>query len=109
MEKNSQDNQNKIAALKEKLKKLQPQKNTRNFYDDDRKMLGIAARIGLEIVIALVVGVGIGYSLDKLFSTKPIFLLLFALFGIAAGVLNIYRLVKGNEYGSGYKNDDKKD
>lgn len=109
MEKNPQDHNDKIAALKNKLKKLHPQKSKGNLNLAERQMLGIAARMGLEIVIALAIGLGIGYLLDKLFSTKPIFLLLFALFGIAAGVLNVYRLVKGNEYGPGYKTDTKKD
>lgn len=103
------NNNDKIAALKEKLKGLQPQKDKGNLNEGERQILGIAARMGLEIVIALGVGLGIGYLFDKLFSTKPIFFLLFALFGIAAGVLNVYRLVKGSEYRPGYKIDTQKD
>jgi ATP synthase protein I len=105
-----QKDPNKLAELKERLKKAQPSKNENSVQVDptERKMLGLAARMGLEIVIALGVGVGIGYFLDKFFSTKPLFLILFALFGIAAGVLNVYRLVIGNEYRPGYRSENDK-
>lgn len=98
-------------ALKKRLKQLEPAKKAGEMDASERKILGIAARMGLEIVIALGVGLGIGYLIDKFFLTKPLFLILFALFGIAAGVLNVYRLVRGHEYRSGYKSekDKKKD
>ena len=103
----------KLKTLKERLQKLRPSEldSTKNgkMSSSERKLLGIAARMGLEIVIALGIGLGIGYYLDKLFSTKPLFLILFALFGIAAGVLNVYRLIKGNEYRSGYQKGEMND
>ena len=39
-----------------------------------------------ELVAGLGIGFGIGYGLDSLFGTIPIFLVLFTLFGFAAGV-----------------------
>ncbi len=54
---------------------------------------GFGLRAGVEIVSALVVGVGLGLMLDRWLGTWPwLFLLMFCL-GAAAGVLNIYRLV----------------
>jgi ATP synthase protein I len=53
--------------------------------------LSVAFRIGLELVSALVVGVGIGYLLDRWLETKPLFLVVFFFVGAAAGMLNVYR------------------
>ena len=64
---------------------------------DDRAGLptgpwGIGFRAGVEVVSALVVGIFIGYLLDRWLGTWPWLFLLFFLAGSAAGVLNVYRL-----------------
>jgi len=56
--------------------------------------LGIVLRAGTEMVSALAVGVAIGLGLDRWLGTKVVFLILFAFLGGAAGVLNVWRLVK---------------
>jgi ATP synthase protein I len=53
---------------------------------------GAAWRIGLELVSALVVGVAIGYMLDRWLGTKPWLLILFFVLGSAAGLLNVFRM-----------------
>jgi ATP synthase protein I len=53
---------------------------------------GIGARVGLELVSALVVAVAIGYGLDRLFHTTPILTAVFVPLGGAAGVMNLWRL-----------------
>ncbi|MBT8455884.1 MAG: AtpZ/AtpI family protein [Alphaproteobacteria bacterium] len=45
-----------------------------------------AWRMVIELVAGLGIGFGIGYGLDVLFGTMPVFLVLFVLFGFAAGV-----------------------
>ena len=35
----------------------------------------------------------IGFNLDRWLHTKPVFLLLFLVLGMAAGILNVWRLV----------------
>ena len=55
--------------------------------------LGWAFRIGVDLVAALIVGVGIGWLLDHTFGTMPLFLVLFFFLGAAAGALNVWRLV----------------
>jgi ATP synthase protein I len=52
-------------------------------------------RIGIELVTAVAVGAGIGWGLDSWLGTKPWLMMLFLLLGGAAGVLNVYRLMKG--------------
>jgi ATP synthase protein I len=54
--------------------------------------LGIGLRVGVELVSALIVGVAIGWGLDRLLGTRPIFIAVFVLLGGAAGVLNVWRI-----------------
>jgi ATP synthase protein I len=53
---------------------------------------GIGLRVGIEMVSALLVGVAIGWGLDRVLGTKPILLAVFVLLGGAAGVLNVWRI-----------------
>ena len=48
-------------------------------------------RMVTELVAGIFIGCGIGYGLDTLFGTMPIFLVLFTLFGFAAGVKTMMR------------------
>lgn len=50
-----------------------------------------AWRMVIELVAGLGIGFGIGYGLDSLFGTIPIFLVLFTLLGLAAGVKTMLR------------------
>ena len=51
-------------------------------------------RVGTEIVASTVIGLGMGYYVDKWLDTRPLFLLVFFLFGVIAGFLNLYRVVR---------------
>ncbi len=53
---------------------------------------GIGARVGIELVSALVVAVAIGYGLDRIFHTTPILTAVFVPLGGAAGVVNLWRV-----------------
>ena len=53
---------------------------------------GIGFRAGVEVVSALIVGIAIGFFLDRWLGTWPWLFLLFFVLGSAAGVLNVYRL-----------------
>ncbi|MFT4150231.1 MAG: AtpZ/AtpI family protein [Paracoccaceae bacterium] len=46
----------------------------------------VAWRMVLELVSGMVLGLGIGYGLDRVFGTLPIFLILLGLMGFIAGV-----------------------
>lgn len=61
----------------------------------DTSGLGLAMRIGVELVAAVVIGAGIGYGLDRWLGTMPWFMVLFLLLGGAAGVMNVYRTMQG--------------
>jgi len=46
--------------------------------------------IGFHLVSGIVVGVLIGYYLDKFFNTSPWLTIIFFFFGVAAGFRNMY-------------------
>ncbi|WP_297890348.1 AtpZ/AtpI family protein [Sulfurihydrogenibium sp.] len=46
--------------------------------------------IGLHLVSGVIVGVAIGYFLDKYFGTSPYLTIIFFFFGLAAGFRNMY-------------------
>lgn len=56
--------------------------------------LGIAFRFSTEMVAGLLVGGGIGYGIDWLAGTRPIFLIVFFVLGAAAGILNVVRAAR---------------
>ena len=60
-------------------------------------------RLGVELVSALAIGVGIGLLLDYWLGTGPWLMLLFFLLGSAAGFMNVYRAATGIGQGVGYK------
>ncbi|MBP2672551.1 MAG: magnesium transporter [candidate division NC10 bacterium] len=62
--------------------------------DDEPSALRQLARlstIGISLVAATAIGLLIGYGLDRLLGTAPWLTMVFALFGIAAGFLNLFR------------------
>jgi len=65
--------------------------------------LGWAFRIGVEMVSALAVGVGIGLLLDWWLGTGPWFLVVFFLLGAGAAILNVYRAAMGYGLAVGYR------
>jgi len=71
--------------------------------------LSLAFRIGVELVSALIVGVGIGLLLDKWLDTTPWFLLLFFLLGSAAGIMNVFRVAGGHDSAVGFRRAKTKD
>ncbi|MCX2561559.1 AtpZ/AtpI family protein [Acetobacter farinalis] len=64
---------------------------------EEQSLPALALRAGTEMISALVVGVAAGWGLDRWFHTRAIFLIIFALLGGSAGVLNVWRLVKPPE------------
>ena len=62
---------------------------------------GFGFRAGVEVVSALVVGVGVGFFLDRWLGTWPWLFLLFFVLGSVAGVLNVYRLFNPVKRGQG--------
>ncbi|MFN3461611.1 MAG: AtpZ/AtpI family protein [Oceanibaculum sp.] len=65
--------------------------------------LGTGLRIGVEMVSALAVGLGIGWLLDAWLDTKPWLMVVFFFLGAGAGVMNVYRAFSGIGLAPGYR------
>lgn len=62
--------------------------------DEFRKGLAFAARVGMELVVATMLGTFLGYLLDRYLGTKPWLLVLGVVVGAIAGFRNVYRTVQ---------------
>ena len=69
---------------------------------DRGRGIGLALRIGTELVAGLVVGVAIGLGLDWWLGTKPWLMIVFFFLGAAAGIVNVYRTMSGLGHAVGY-------
>ncbi|MDF1792524.1 MAG: AtpZ/AtpI family protein [Thalassobaculaceae bacterium] len=65
--------------------------------------MGLAFRVGVELVAGVVVGAAIGYGLDRWLGTSPWMLILFFFLGAAGGMMNVYRAATGQGLSVGYK------
>jgi ATP synthase protein I len=59
--------------------------------------LGRYSALGLEMALSVVIGMGIGYYLDKWLGTTPWLMVLWIGFGFAAGVRSVYRAAVGSQ------------
>ncbi|MBI2841308.1 MAG: AtpZ/AtpI family protein [Acidobacteria bacterium] len=57
------------------------------------RKLSLLSTVGLMFPSSIGVGIAIGYFLDRWIGTQPWLLMLFALLGIAAGFVNLFRVV----------------
>ena len=58
------------------------------------RLIGQLSTVGFSFVFALVLGFGGGYFLDSKLGTRPWLSLLGFFLGLAAGVVNVYRIMK---------------
>jgi ATP synthase protein I len=58
---------------------------------DKFTMASMAWRMTLELVVGGMVGAAMGWGLDALFGTLPLFLIVFILLGFAAGIRTVMR------------------
>lgn len=84
----------RLAKLDERIKELKGADAPTPKMEDHHSQAHLAWRMVIELVSGIVIGLGIGYGLDVLFGTMPIFLVLFVLLGFAAGVRVMLRSVK---------------
>ena len=58
------------------------------------QLIGQMSTIGMSFVFALVIGFGAGYWIDGLIGTRPWLTFVGFFLGLAAGVLNVYRVMQ---------------
>lgn len=74
----------------------QASKPPENTTDYSQQASGVAAALGhaVGLVVAVTIGAVIGHTIDRLAGTGPWALLIFLVFGMCAGFLNIIRAAK---------------
>ena len=80
-----------LAELEAKIAAARAAQAPKPRADEHYSQANLAWRMVIELVAGLGIGFGIGYGLDSLFGTLPIFLVLFTLLGLAAGIKTMLR------------------
>lgn len=79
------DDNRRLQDLEDRLTKLRSTEAPKSA-DADFRQGEMAWRMVIELVSGLGIGLAVGYALDWFLGTMPIFLILFVLLGLAAGV-----------------------
>jgi ATP synthase protein I len=76
----------RLRALDDRIAAAKAALNPPRVAQDHHSIAQLGWRMVIELVTGLVLGAGIGYGLDVLVGTLPLFLVLFTLLGFAAGI-----------------------
>ncbi|MEP0990910.1 MAG: AtpZ/AtpI family protein [Tateyamaria sp.] len=88
---NQKDSMQRLEERIEAARKAQAPKPR---VDEHYSAANLAWRMVIELVAGLGIGFGIGYGLDLLLGTLPIFMVLFTMLGLAAGIKTMLRSAK---------------
>ena len=80
-----------LKKFKERLKNIEENKLKKQ---TEPEGLGVGMKISLDLISSIIVGILIGLGFDKIFSTKPIFFLIFLLLGIITGFISVIKSMK---------------
>ena len=83
----------KLEEFREKISKIDAKKTAPKNTKLNNN-LSIGFKISLDLVSPIIAGILIGIGVDKFFSTKPIFFVIFLLLGVVAGFFNIFKSAK---------------
>lgn len=82
----SGDDPDRLRALESRIAALKRKQAPRPAAVTGFSQGEAAWRMVLELVTGMLIGLSLGYGLDVLFGTLPIFLIVFVLLGFAAGI-----------------------
>lgn len=85
------EHQRRLEQLEARIKAARKAQEPGPRVDEHYSQAQLAWRMVIELVAGLGIGFGIGYGLDVLLGTLPIFLVLFTMLGLAAGVKTMLR------------------
>jgi len=81
----------KLTELENRIAKMKATTAPQPAKEEHYTMVNMAWRMVIELVAGIAIGFGIGYGLDRLFGTLPVFLILFTGLGFVAGVRTMMR------------------
>jgi ATP synthase protein I len=84
----------RLKALEARISQVRAKHDLKPAPQDHHSMAQVGWRMVIELVSGLMLGAGIGYGLDWVFGTLPLFLVIFTLLGFAAGVQTMMRSAK---------------
>ena len=67
--------------------------------------LNIYYRVGTELLAGLIIGAGIGWTIDQWLNTTPLFLIIVFMLGGIAGIYNLWRVLNGKGLEIGFFNE----
>ena len=85
------DEKRRMVQLEDMIANAKAGHRPQSQIEDHHSQAHAGWRMVTELVAGLLIGFCIGYGLDSLFGTLPIFLVLFVLLGFAAGVKTMLR------------------
>jgi len=88
------DQQQRLKQLEARIEAAKKSQAPKPRSDEHYSQAQLAWRMVIELVAGLGIGFGMGYGLDHLFGTLPIFMVLFTMLGLAAGVKTMLRSAK---------------
>ena len=102
------DEKQRMAQLEDKIASAKAVQRPQSQIEDHHSQAHAGWRMVTELVAGLLIGFCIGYGLDRLFGTLPVFLVLFVLLGFAAGVKTMLRSAQDLQQAqSGQTDEDK--
>lgn len=76
----------RMQALEQRLASARKTQEPKSGTDEHYSMANMGWRMVTELTAGLLIGFAIGYGVDYAFGTMPLFLIIFVLFGLAAGI-----------------------
>ena len=94
------DHADRLKALEARIDAARAKQAPKPRSESHYSQANMAWRMVVELVAGLAIGFGMGYGLDWVFGTIPLFLLVFTLLGLAAGVKTMMRTAKEVQTGT---------
>lgn len=85
------DQKQRLEQLEAKIRAAKKAQEPGPRSDEHYSQAQLAWRMVVELVAGLGIGFGMGYGLDVLFGTLPVFMVIFTMLGLAAGVKTMLR------------------
>lgn len=84
-----------LQKLDERINSLKSKSENKSATSGVVRKYNLGVLMTTDFIAPIFIGLCIGYMLDTFCSTLPVFIIIFAFLGFAAGILNIYKLYNG--------------